>query len=97
MRLSLNFNPHVLSRLDLTRSSRRNLSSKPVSIAAYQRLTMPVPRSPKINATGQNHAQLTAIDDVVNRNADSVYQTDAVLILAGDVQRRRSGAPKIKQ
>src|ERR1700678_1238603 len=38
-----------------------------------------------------------AIDDVVNRNADSVYQTDAVLILAGDVQRRRSGAPTTKQ
>src|ERR1700733_6698348 len=33
-----------------------------------------------------------AIDDVVNRNAVSVYQTDAVLILAGGVQRRRSGA-----
>jgi hypothetical protein len=27
-----------------------------------------------------------AIGDVVNRKADSVYQTDAVLILAGDVQ-----------
>jgi hypothetical protein len=26
-----------------------------------------------------------AIDDVVNRNAVSVYQTDAVLILAGGV------------
>jgi hypothetical protein len=38
-----------------------------------------------------------AIDDVVNRNADSVYQTDAVLILATGVQKRRSGAPKIKQ
>jgi hypothetical protein len=36
------------------------------------------------------------IDDVVNRNAVSVYQTDAVLILAGDVQRRRSGAPTTK-
>src|ERR1700721_3263682 len=38
-----------------------------------------------------------AIDDVVNRNAVSVYQTDAVLILAGGVQRRRSGAPTAKQ
>jgi hypothetical protein len=38
-----------------------------------------------------------AIDDVVNRNAVSVYQTDAVLILAGGVQRRRSGAPTTKQ
>jgi hypothetical protein len=38
-----------------------------------------------------------AIGDVVNRNADSVYQTDAVLILVSGVQRRRSGAPKIKQ
>src|SRR5580698_2470753 len=38
-----------------------------------------------------------AIDDVVNRNAGSVYQTDAVLILAGGVQRRRSGAPTAKQ
>jgi hypothetical protein len=37
------------------------------------------------------------IDDVVNRNAVSVYQTDAVFILAGDVQRRRSGAPTTKQ
>jgi hypothetical protein len=54
-------------------------------------------RSSKINATGQNRAQLTAINDVVNRNADSVYQTDAVLILASGVQRRRSGVPKINQ
>jgi uncharacterized protein (DUF1015 family) len=38
-----------------------------------------------------------ATDDVVNRNAVSVYQTDAVLILAGGVQRRRSGAPTTKQ
>src|SRR5882757_2157536 len=37
-----------------------------------------------------------ATDDVVNRNAVSVYQTDAVLILAGGVQRRRSGAPTTK-
>jgi lipoprotein-anchoring transpeptidase ErfK/SrfK len=37
-----------------------------------------------------------AIDDVVNRNAVSVYQTEAVLILGGDVQRRRSGAPTTK-
>jgi lipoprotein-anchoring transpeptidase ErfK/SrfK len=35
------------------------------------------PRSSKINATGQ----IRAIGDVVNRNAVSVYQTDAVLIL----------------
>jgi hypothetical protein len=35
-----------------------------------------------------------AIDDVVNRNGVSVYQTDAVLILIDRVQRRRSGAPK---
>jgi hypothetical protein len=28
------------------------------------------------------------IGDVVNRNGDSVYQTDAVLILIGEVQRR---------
>jgi hypothetical protein len=28
------------------------------------------------------------IDDVVNRKADSVYQTEAVLILAGRVQGR---------
>jgi hypothetical protein len=28
------------------------------------------------------------IDDVVNRNGDSVYQTDAVLILIDGVQRR---------
>jgi hypothetical protein len=35
-----------------------------------------------------------AIDDVVNRNAVSVYQTDAVLILIDRVQRRRSDAPK---
>jgi membrane peptidoglycan carboxypeptidase len=28
------------------------------------------------------------IRDVVNRNGDSVYQTDAVLILIGEVQRR---------
>jgi len=28
-----------------------------------------------------------AFDDVVNRNVDSVYQTDEVLILAGGVQR----------
>jgi hypothetical protein len=38
-----------------------------------------------------------AIGDVVNPNAGSVYQTDAVLILAGGVQRRRSGAPTTKQ
>jgi hypothetical protein len=31
-----------------------------------------------------------AFDDVVNRNAVSVYQTDQVLILAGAVQGRRS-------
>ena len=35
-----------------------------------------------------------AIDDVVNRNGVSVYQTDAVLILIDRVRRRRSGAPK---
>jgi hypothetical protein len=35
-----------------------------------------------------------AIDDVVNRNAVSVYQTDAVLILIDRVQRRCSGASK---
>jgi hypothetical protein len=46
---------------------------------------MPALRSPKINAIGQNRAQLTAIDDVVNRKADSVYQTDAVLILVSGV------------
>jgi len=28
------------------------------------------------------------IGDVVNRNGDSIYQTDAVLILIGEVQRR---------
>jgi hypothetical protein len=28
------------------------------------------------------------IDDVVNRKAVSVYQTDAVLVLVGGVQRR---------
>jgi hypothetical protein len=38
-----------------------------------------------------------AFDDVVNRNDDSVYQTDAVLILAGGVQRRRCGARATKQ
>jgi hypothetical protein len=35
-----------------------------------------------------------AVDDVVNRNGVSVYQTDAVLILIDRVQRRRSGASK---
>jgi len=35
-----------------------------------------------------------AIDDVVNRNGDSVYQTDAVLLSIDRVQRRRSGAAK---
>jgi lipoprotein-anchoring transpeptidase ErfK/SrfK len=34
-----------------------------------------------------------AIDDVVNRKAVSVYQTDAVSASTGGVQRRRSGAP----
>jgi hypothetical protein len=36
-----------------------------------------------------------AVDDVVNRNAVSVYQTDAVLILSGGVQGRfrKAGAP----
>src|ERR1700732_767988 len=33
------------------------------------------------------------VDDVVNRNADSVYQTDAVLILSGAVQGRRPVLP----
>jgi hypothetical protein len=37
------------------------------------------------------------IGDVVNRNADSVYQTDAVLISIDRVQRRRSGAAEIIQ
>jgi hypothetical protein len=37
------------------------------------------------------------IDDVVNRNVDSVYQTDAVSLLAVQVQRRRSGASTTKQ
>jgi hypothetical protein len=32
------------------------------------------------------------IDDVVNRNAGSVYQTDAVLILIGGVQGRSKRA-----
>jgi len=35
-----------------------------------------------------------AVDDVVNRNGISVYQTDAVLILIDRVQRRRSSASK---
>jgi hypothetical protein len=30
-----------------------------------------------------------SVDDVVNPNGDSVYQTDAVLILIDRVQRRR--------
>jgi hypothetical protein len=33
-------------------------------------------------------AKPPGIGDVVNRNGDSVYQTDAVLILIGEVQRR---------
>jgi Uncharacterized protein conserved in bacteria len=37
-------------------------------------------RSSKINANGKNHAKIA---DVVNQNAVSVYQTDAVLILIG--------------
>src|ERR1700694_1928993 len=37
------------------------------------------------------------IDGVVNRKAASVYQTDAVLILVGGVQGRRSDAPTTKQ
>src|SRR5579872_323010 len=38
-------------------------------------------------------------DDVVNRNRDSVYQTDAVLALScfAHKRRRHSGAPRRKQ
>jgi hypothetical protein len=35
-----------------------------------------------------------ALDDVVNRNGVSVYQTDQVLISTDRMQRRRSGAAK---
>jgi hypothetical protein len=42
-------------------------------------------------------AKPRGIGDVVNRNGVSVYQTDAVLILIGGVQRRWSGAPTTKQ
>jgi hypothetical protein len=42
-------------------------------------------------------AKPRGIADVVNRKAVSVYQTDAVLVLVGGVQRRRSGAATTKQ
>jgi hypothetical protein len=37
------------------------------------------------------------IGDVVNPKAIAVYQTDAVLILIGGLQGRRSGLPMTKQ
>src|SRR5665213_377376 len=49
----------LLSRCDLTWSSRRNLLSVPPSSGANLRLTMCGRHSSKINATGQNGARLT--------------------------------------
>jgi hypothetical protein len=60
-------------------------------------------RSPTINhgappfiENKRYRAKPRQIDDVVNRNVDSVYQTDAVSLLAVHVQRRRSGASTTK-
>src|SRR5258705_13442888 len=58
--------------------------------AAYQRLTM----RPRAFIENKRYpAKPRRVGDVVNPNADSVYQTDAVLILIGRVRRRPSGAP----
>jgi hypothetical protein len=48
---------------------------------------------PPFTQNKRYRANPRAIDDVVNRNGASVYQTDAVLILIDRVQWRRSGAP----
>src|SRR6202047_731073 len=76
----------VLDRCHLTTGSRRELPCKRTARRGTPRI---------------NHAALAfienkryrtnpqPIDGVVNRNADSVYQTDAVLILSGAVQGRR--------
>jgi hypothetical protein len=93
MSFSLTFTSQVLRRCDLTSGSRRQSGE-----------VYPNRRTPTIN-----HARAPFIEnkrcrkkprqigDVVNRKAVSVYQTDAVLILVGGVQGRRSVAPTTKQ
>jgi hypothetical protein len=62
--------------------------------AAYQRLTMP----PLFIENKRYRIKPGGFDDVVNRKADSVYQTDAVFNLIGDVQGRLKRAlPTTKQ
>jgi hypothetical protein len=90
MRLFLTLTHQVLDRGDLTSGSRPEL------VMAHGS-----PRTPTINhvpaafiENKRYRPKPRAIGDVVNRNAVSVYQTDAVLILIGRVQRRCSGAPR---
>ena len=89
MRFSLTFTPCSFRQMRFNIGFTPGTRRRSCRSAAHQRLTMRARRSLKINATGQNRAR---IGDVVNRNAVSVYQTDAVLILIDGVQRRRSGA-----
>jgi hypothetical protein len=91
MRLFLTSTPQVLHRCNLTSGSRPELL-----IA-----TLSAHRTPTINhappafiENKRYRPKPRAIGDVVNRNAVRVYQTDAVLILIGRVQRRCSGARK---
>jgi hypothetical protein len=75
----------VLDRCDLTSSSRREL----LRLRSTRRDTPDINHA--ASAFIENKRYRTnprPIDDVVNRNAASVYQTDAVLILIGDVQGR---------
>src|SRR5260370_22556199 len=53
--------------------------------------------SPPFTENKRYRPKPRAIGDVVNRNAVSVYQTDAVLILIGGVQSAHPGAPTTKQ
>jgi hypothetical protein len=75
----------VLDRGDLTRSSRRELPRWRAARRDTPRINHAVSAFTE-NKRYQTNPQ--PIDDVVNRNAGFVYQTDAVLILIGVVQGR---------
>jgi hypothetical protein len=85
MRWFLTCTPKVLHRCDLTSGSRRERCE-----ARYPARDIPTVNhavTPFIE-NKRYRMKPRRIDDVVNRNAVFVYQTDAVLVLAGGVQGR---------
>src|SRR6266436_3549271 len=85
MRLFLTFTPSVLGRCDLTSGSRREL----LSSARFARRTSTINHGrPSFIENKRYRSKPRPVGGMVNPKADSVYQTDAVLILVGGVQGR---------